>query len=117
MCWAAPSRLQAYTAAADHWPVRFSVSPYLPLLFLRSLPAIRLYPAQFTVDLSKVPAGTNAAIYFVAMDQYGWQGATYSDGNVNQAGWTRGLGYCDAQCPTDVKWAQDWGWNMGTYES
>mmetsp|Transcript_45969 Transcript_45969/g.127773 ORF Transcript_45969/g.127773 Transcript_45969/m.127773 type:complete len:485 (-) Transcript_45969:109-1563(-) len=72
---------------------------------------------SFTIDLSNVPAGINAAVYFAAMDQYGWQGATYSDGNVNQAGWTRGLGYCDAQCPTDMKYTQDAGWNTGTFES
>ena len=47
------------------------------------------------------------------MDQYGNQGVVYTDGNTNEAGWTRGLGYCDAQCPTDVKYAQGAGSNIG----
>jgi len=54
----------------------------------------------------QVPAGMNAAIYLVSMDQMGNIGATYEDGNTNQAGWTRGVGYCDAQCPTDLNFVQ-----------
>jgi len=40
------------------------------------------------------------------MDHLGNLGATYGDGNANEAGWTRGLGYCDAQCPTDLHFVQ-----------
>jgi cellulose 1,4-beta-cellobiosidase len=48
----------------------------------------------------------NAAIYLVSMDPLGNLGAMYEDGNTNQAGWTRGTGYCDAQCPTDLNFVQ-----------
>ena len=68
---------------------------------------------SFTIDLSNVPGGMNAAIYLVSMDMSGNLNATYSDGNKNVAGWTRGLGYCDAQCPTDLNFVQGAGWNSG----
>jgi len=51
----------------------------------------------YTVDDSNLGCGLNGALYFVQMDadggksQYGNAGAEY------------GLGYCDAQCPHDIK--------------
>jgi cellulose 1,4-beta-cellobiosidase len=65
----------------------------------------------FTVDMSKMPCGLNGAVYFVEMD---------ADGGVaknptNKAGAKYGTGYCDAQCPHDLKWidgqANMIGWN------
>jgi cellulose 1,4-beta-cellobiosidase len=48
----------------------------------------------FTVDVSHLPCGTNGALYSVAMPLAGLPnlGAAY------------GSGYCDAQCPSDIKW-------------
>jgi cellulose 1,4-beta-cellobiosidase len=48
---------------------------------------------------SQLPCGLNGALYFVAMD---------SDGGMakfptNKAGAKYGTGYCDAQCPQDIK--------------
>jgi len=51
----------------------------------------------FTVDVSNLPCGLNGALYFVSMDKTGNQG------NGNMAGAKYGTGYCDAQCPRDVK--------------
>jgi len=52
----------------------------------------------FTVDVSKLTCGLNGALYFVEMEQKGdW------DGVNNSAGAKYGTGYCDAQCPHDVK--------------
>jgi len=53
----------------------------------------------FDVDVSKLPCGTNGALYFVEMAQNGGMGK-----NNNQAGAKYGTGYCDAQCPRDLKW-------------
>jgi len=64
----------------------------------------------FTIDISNVPAGMNAAVYLVSMDATGNLGARYADGKENGAGWKRGLGYCDAQCPRDMKFVQGVGW-------
>ncbi|KAH9148030.1 hypothetical protein AeRB84_008470, partial [Aphanomyces euteiches] len=47
----------------------------------------------FDVDVSNVPCGGNAALYFVPMEKDGGKG-----GN-NKAGAAYGTGYCDAQCP------------------
>lgn len=55
----------------------------------------------FDVDVSETPCGLNAAVYFVAMDPEGDKGL----GN-NEAGAKYGLGYCDAQCPRNIKWVQ-----------
>jgi cellulose 1,4-beta-cellobiosidase len=54
----------------------------------------------FDVDVSNLPCGLNGALYFVEMD---------ADGGVskytnNKAGAKYGTGYCDAQCPHDLKW-------------
>lgn len=53
----------------------------------------------FDVDVSNLPCGLNGALYFVAMDSDGGM-SKYSG---NQAGAAYGTGYCDAQCPRDLK--------------
>lgn len=52
---------------------------------------------SITVDDSNLPCGLNGAMYFVEMEQDG--GA----GSFGNAGAQYGLGYCDAQCPHDMK--------------
>jgi len=54
----------------------------------------------FTVDVSTLECGLNGALYFVDMDADGGA-AKYP---TNKAGAKYGTGYCDAQCPHDVKW-------------
>jgi cellulose 1,4-beta-cellobiosidase len=51
------------------------------------------------VDLSGLPCGFNGALYFVSMDADGGL-KKYS---TNKAGAKYGTGYCDAQCPRDLK--------------
>jgi cellulose 1,4-beta-cellobiosidase len=51
----------------------------------------------FDVDVSNLPCGLNGALYFVEMRGDGGKG-----GN-NAAGAKYGTGYCDAQCPHDLK--------------
>ena len=51
------------------------------------------------VDVSQLPCGLNGAVYFVEMEEDG--GAHYPG---NKAGAAYGTGYCDAQCPHDLKW-------------
>jgi len=53
----------------------------------------------FDVDVSGLPCGLNGALYFVAMDADG--GMSKHPGN--KAGAKYGTGYCDAQCPHDIK--------------
>ncbi|KAH7322872.1 glycosyl hydrolase family 7-domain-containing protein [Stachybotrys elegans] len=53
----------------------------------------------FDVDVSNLPCGLNGALYFVSMDQDG--GA--SKFPTNRAGAKYGTGYCDSQCPRDIK--------------
>merc|ERR1719440_287756 len=53
----------------------------------------------FDVDVSKLPCGLNGALYFVAMEADG--GLSKEPGN--KAGAKYGTGYCDAQCPHDLK--------------
>ena len=53
----------------------------------------------FDVDVSKLPCGVNGALYFVEMDADGGM-AKYPG---NKAGAKYGTGYCDAQCPQDLK--------------
>lgn len=53
----------------------------------------------FDVDVSKISCGLNGALYFVSMDEDGGL-AKYGG---NKAGAKYGTGYCDAQCPRDVK--------------
>eukprot|EP00419_Tripos_fusus_P058144 CAMPEP_0172927760 /NCGR_PEP_ID=MMETSP1075-20121228/217633_1 /TAXON_ID=2916 /ORGANISM="Ceratium fusus, Strain PA161109" /LENGTH=731 /DNA_ID=CAMNT_0013789035 /DNA_START=210 /DNA_END=2406 /DNA_ORIENTATION=+ len=49
-------------------------------------------------DVSEAQCGMNGAMYFIEMDEKGGKGR----GN-NQAGAKYGTGYCDAQCPHDIK--------------
>ncbi|KAL4891487.1 putative 1,4-beta-D-glucan cellobiohydrolase B [Aspergillus ambiguus] len=53
----------------------------------------------FDVDVSNLPCGLNGALYFVAMDADGGM-SKYS---TNKAGAKYGTGYCDSQCPRDLK--------------
>jgi len=52
-----------------------------------------------TFDVSAAYCGMNGAMYFVEMDQEGGKGL-----GANNAGAAYGTGYCDAQCPHDMKW-------------
>ncbi|KAG9089414.1 hypothetical protein FRC06_001563 [Ceratobasidium sp. 370] len=53
----------------------------------------------FDVDVSNLPCGLNGALYFSEMRADGGLSA-YSG---NKAGAKYGTGYCDAQCPKDIK--------------
>ena len=53
----------------------------------------------FDVDVSNLPCGLNGALYFVSMDEDG--GMSKYPGN--KAGAEYGVGYCDSQCPRDLK--------------
>merc|ERR1711904_579965 len=51
----------------------------------------------YTVDDSQLDCGLNGALYFVQMDADGGKS------KYGNAGAEMGLGYCDAQCPHDLK--------------
>ncbi|KAI0673755.1 cellobiohydrolaseI [Trametes maxima] len=53
----------------------------------------------FDIDMSQLPCGLNGALYFVEMDADGGQ----SRFPTNKAGAKYGTGYCDTQCPHDIK--------------
>ncbi|KAJ5547631.1 hypothetical protein N7513_004865 [Penicillium frequentans] len=53
----------------------------------------------FDVDVSNLPCGLNGALYFVSMDSDGGM-SQYAN---NTAGAKYGTGYCDSQCPRDLK--------------
>ena len=53
-----------------------------------------------TADMKKMPCGLNGAVYFVEMDA---DGGKARSGGANAAGAKYGTGYCDAQCPHDMK--------------
>jgi cellulose 1,4-beta-cellobiosidase len=53
----------------------------------------------FDVDVSNLPCGLNGALYFSEMAADG--GLSKYSGN--KAGAKYGTGYCDAQCPKDIK--------------
>jgi len=55
---------------------------------------------SFDIDLSNMPCGLNAAVYFVEMDSHG------DAGGANEAGAAYGTGYCDGQCARDVKFVK-----------
>ncbi|KAJ1448954.1 glycosyl hydrolase family 7-domain-containing protein [Pelagophyceae sp. CCMP2097] len=71
---------------------------------------------SLTVDDSQLGCGLNGAVYFVSMPEDGGMAAFPN----NAAGAAYGTGYCDAQCPHDVKFidgaANSEGWD-GTSES
>jgi len=52
---------------------------------------------SFDVDVSELHCGLNGAVYFSEMAEDGGKGGR------NKAGARFGTGYCDAQCPHDVK--------------
>lgn len=53
----------------------------------------------FDVDVSKLPCGLNGALYFSEMEADGGM----SKHSTNKAGAKYGTGYCDSQCPHDIK--------------
>ena len=53
----------------------------------------------FDIDMSTLPCGLNGALYFSEMDADGGM----SRFPTNKAGAKYGTGYCDAQCPHDIK--------------
>ncbi|KAL0955417.1 hypothetical protein HGRIS_014910 [Hohenbuehelia grisea] len=53
----------------------------------------------FDVDMSKLPCGLNGAVYFSEMPADGG----LSTQSNNKAGAKYGTGYCDSQCPHDIK--------------
>jgi cellulose 1,4-beta-cellobiosidase len=53
----------------------------------------------FDVDVSNLPCGLNCALYFAEMDADGGM-AKYP---TSKAGAAYGTGYCDSQCPHDIK--------------
>ena len=53
----------------------------------------------FDVDMSQLPCGLNGAVYLVEMDADGGM-AKFP---TNKAGAKFGTGYCDSQCPHDIK--------------
>lgn len=55
---------------------------------------------SFDVDVSQLPCGINGALYFTAMEA----DAGSSKYPNNKAGALYGTGYCDAQCPRDIKY-------------
>ncbi|CAE8715919.1 unnamed protein product [Polarella glacialis] len=57
----------------------------------------------FTADSSQLHCGMNGAVYFVEMQADG--GLAKSSGK-NEAGAAYGTGYCDAQCPHDLKFIE-----------
>jgi cellulose 1,4-beta-cellobiosidase len=59
----------------------------------------------FDVDVSNLPCGLNGALYFVSMDA---DGGT-SKYPTNKAGAKYGTGYCDSQCPRDLKFINGMG--------
>ncbi|CAA7263714.1 unnamed protein product [Cyclocybe aegerita] len=54
----------------------------------------------FDVDVSNLPCGLNGALYFSEMEADGGMSRFSS----NRAGAKYGTGYCDSQCPKDIKW-------------
>jgi len=53
----------------------------------------------FDVDVSQLPCGLNGALYFSEMPADGGM----SKYPANKAGAKYGTGYCDSQCPRDIK--------------
>ncbi|KAI0786926.1 exo-cellobiohydrolase I precursor [Abortiporus biennis] len=72
---------------------------------------------SFDVDMSNLPCGINGALYLTAMDADGGM----SKFPNNKAGAKYGTGYCDSQCPQDIKFingeANILGWNATSANS
>ncbi|KAF7796252.1 hypothetical protein EIP86_007426 [Pleurotus ostreatoroseus] len=72
---------------------------------------------SFDVDMSNLPCGINGALYLVEMDEDGGM-AKFP---TNKAGAKYGTGYCDSQCPRDIKFingeANLVGWNSTSANS
>ena len=68
----------------------------------------KLKNREFTMsaDMFFMPCGLNGAVYFVEMDADGGQARAAAAGGSNQAGAKFGTGYCDAQCPHDMKFME-----------
>jgi cellulose 1,4-beta-cellobiosidase len=64
---------------------------------------------SFDVDVSNLPCGLNGALYFAQMDADGGM-AKYAG---NKAGAKFGTGYCDSQCPRDIKFINGVGNSAG----
>ncbi|KAG6853943.1 Exoglucanase [Blastosporella zonata] len=68
----------------------------------------------FDVDVSNLPCGLNGALYFTEMDADGG----LAKHPTNKAGAKYGTGYCDAQCPRDLKFiagqANSAGWTASS---
>ncbi|KAJ7176167.1 glycoside hydrolase [Mycena crocata] len=66
---------------------------------------------RFDVDVSQLPCGLNGALYFSQMDA---DGGVAKSAGANKAGAKYGTGYCDTQCPRDLKFingvANSQGW-------
>lgn len=77
-----------------------NVGSRLYLLEDENYKMFKLKNREFAVDVdaSQVQCGMNGAMYFVEMDAAGGKGL-----GSNKAGAMYGTGYCDAQCPRDVK--------------
>jgi cellulose 1,4-beta-cellobiosidase len=77
---------------------------------------LKLLGQEFTfdVDVSNLPCGLNGALYFSQMDADGGM-ARFP---TNKAGAKYGTGYCDAQCPQDIKFingvANSEGWTASS---
>ncbi|RDW67636.1 hypothetical protein BP6252_09032 [Coleophoma cylindrospora] len=54
----------------------------------------------YDVNVADLPCGTNGALYFINMDEDGGM----TPNSTNKAGPAYGTGYCDAQCPTYIRW-------------
>ncbi|KAM3064825.1 hypothetical protein ACMFMG_010465 [Clarireedia jacksonii] len=80
---------------------------------------LKLLGQEFTfdVDVSNLPCGLNGALYFSEMDADGG----LSRFSTNKAGAKYGTGYCDAQCPQDIKFingvANSVGWTPSTNDA
>jgi cellulose 1,4-beta-cellobiosidase len=62
----------------------------------------KLKNKEFSIDVddANIGCGLNGAVYFVEMEEDGGK-SNYKD---NKAGAEFGTGYCDAQCPHDIKY-------------
>jgi cellulose 1,4-beta-cellobiosidase len=69
---------------------------------------------SFTVDVSQLSCGMNGALYFVEMPP---DGGRSSLRGFNEAGAALGTGYCDAQCPRDLKFVKGHGNPQGAHGS